>query len=89
MTETKPKKPGWKSTEFWGSQVLFPALMALIGSGVLDPGHWVIQVAALIVGALTALGYTNSRGKTKAAAEIAAGNVAAAALMRAVDPPEA
>jgi hypothetical protein len=58
---------GWKTSEFW--LALVAQLVALfVASGALPDTHWSMKVAALISGALASMGYSASRGATKAAA---------------------
>jgi hypothetical protein len=68
MAEKKEIKPGWKSTEFWLCSIsgIFSILW---GAGVIDLGGdasgTINQAAALIAGALAAMGYGVSRGLAK------------------------
>ena len=58
-------KPGWKTTEFWLS-IVAALLSFVFASGVLTgAADWLVQVIGLAAGALTALGYTVTRGTVK------------------------
>ena len=69
MSEEKKSevKPGWKTTEFWLS-FLAVLLGAFIAAGFFPAEHWAIKVAGLALSALTAMGYTSHRSRTKAEA---------------------
>ena len=71
-------KPGYKTTEFWLS---FAAMLigAIMGSGLLDviQGQVDDQIIGIIATILGALGYTVTRGWTKAAASKAGAITAA------------
>lgn len=64
MAESDDVKPGYKTTEFWLSTVAALAGI-LYASGAVHPGgaadHWL----GLLVSALSALGYSVSRGMAK------------------------
>jgi hypothetical protein len=59
-------KPGYKTTEFW---LTFLAMLigVVMASGVFVEGHWALQVVGMASVVLAKLGYTASRGRTKAA----------------------
>ena len=62
-------KPGYKTTEFWLT-VLAGIVGFIVSSGVLESlaeAHWVVKVVGALTVLLTALGYTVTRGKIKAA----------------------
>ena len=61
-----PKKPGWKTTEFWLT-LAASTLSTMYLLGVIGDASAVGKVAAVIALALTNAGYTVSRGKLKAA----------------------
>lgn len=66
MEQSDPKtKPGWKTTEFWLTCV--GVLAGLIMSSGLADNHPLVKVAGMAMAALTALGYSVSRGITKKA----------------------
>ncbi len=58
-------KPGYKTTEFWLS-LLAVILGAIASSGLIDAYTTVAQVIAVGIAALTALGYSATRGYVKA-----------------------
>ena len=59
-------KPGWKSTEFWVTVVVAVASLAW-GAGVVDPAgdSGADKTFGFVCSALSALGYTVSRGMAK------------------------
>ena len=63
-----PVKPGWKTTEFWGSALIVLAGL-LYASGAIHPGsgadHWI----GLVVAGLTSMGYTAARANVKSAGQ--------------------
>lgn len=59
-------KPGYKTTEYWLTIAAF-LIGALIASGVLADGGQTFKIVSFIGAALSALGYTASRGFVKAA----------------------
>ena len=63
------EKPGYKTSEFW---LNFAAMVigAFMASGVFAEGHIALQVAGIAMTALSALGYTSSRGKVKLASSL-------------------
>ena len=63
-------KSGWKTTEFWVSVCVAGASLAW-GAGLVDPegSQNADKVFGFIVSALTALGYTVSRGLAKKQSE--------------------
>lgn len=63
--ETKPAKPGWKTSEGWltFAAVLLSQFYAL---GFVGDSSTAGKVAAFIASALTAIGYTVARTKAKA-----------------------
>lgn len=65
---TVPPKPGYKTTEFWLS-LAATILTALYASGAIKEGSdsSVVKAVALAAAALTALGYSVSRGMAKKA----------------------
>jgi hypothetical protein len=63
--ETKPSKPGYKTSEFWLSSAAV-VMSQLYASGVIGDSSAVGKVAALVVSILGALGYTVMRAKAKA-----------------------
>ena len=67
MATTKQTKPGYKTTEFWLT-VLVTGCSLLWGAGVVDPeagASSADKIFGFVVSALTALGYTVSRGLAK------------------------
>lgn len=58
-------KPGYKTTEFWLSLAAL-LLGAITASGLIPLTGPVAQVVGLLVGLLSALGYTVQRGLVKA-----------------------
>jgi hypothetical protein len=62
----QPKKPGYKTTEFWLSLCAL-ILGALIASGYIGDESGTSKVIAFAASALTALGYNISRGIVKKA----------------------
>lgn len=60
-----PTKPGYKTTEFWLSLAAM-LLGAAYASGVISSGSTVDKVAGFAAMALSALGYSVSRGMAKA-----------------------
>lgn len=66
MEQSNPKtRAGWKTTEFWLTCV--GILAGLIMSSGLADDHPLVKVAGMATAALTALGYSVSRGITKKA----------------------
>lgn len=63
-------KAGWKTTEFWVSVCVAGASLAW-GAGLVDPSGsaGADKVFGFVVSALTALGYTVSRGLAKKQAD--------------------
>lgn len=59
-----PKKPGYKTTEFWLTLVAM-IITALYSSGLLDMTPKIAGVIGLVATVLTALGYTVVRGSVK------------------------
>tara|TARA_Y100001938_G_C7973526_1_gene370583 strand:- start:171 stop:389 length:219 start_codon:yes stop_codon:yes gene_type:complete len=59
-------KPGWKSTEFWVTVVVALASLAW-GAGIVDPAgdSGADKTFGFVCSALSALGYTVSRGMAK------------------------
>lgn len=55
-----PKRPGWKTSEFWLKNVAM-VLTALYASGVIPTGGQAAQVAAIIATMLGSMGYTVAR----------------------------
>lgn len=64
---TPPPKPGWQTTEFWGSWAV-KILGALIAGGVFGDGSVAMRIAGVAMTILGYLGYTYSRAVVKAAA---------------------
>lgn len=58
-------KPGYKTTEFWLT-VAAQVVGLLAASGALAPDSPWARIVGLAVSALTAMGYTYSRGVAKA-----------------------
>jgi hypothetical protein len=58
------QKPGYKTTEWWGTLVVH-LLTALTASGVFPDTHWIMKAAAFLASAVAQLGYNNSRGLAK------------------------
>lgn len=56
--------PGWKTSEFWLSVVAL-VVGVLIASGGFAEGGSIAQVLAFVASALTAMGYSVSRGLVK------------------------
>lgn len=66
-TTTPVVKPGYKTTEFWLSTVA--VIVGLVmASGAIVEGSQAAQIAGFIASALAAMGYSYSRGNTKAGA---------------------
>jgi len=63
---SQPKKPGYKTTEFWLS-LLALILGVLIASGYIGESTGTAKAIAFAASALTALGYNVSRGMVKKA----------------------
>jgi hypothetical protein len=63
--ETKPARPGFKTSEFWLSTITV-VMSQLYASGIIGDSSAVGKVAALVVSILGALGYTVMRTKAKA-----------------------
>lgn len=61
-----PKKPGYKTSEFWLT-FLAMLLSAAYASGLIGDGGTAAKVAALVATVLTTLGYTVTRGQLKQA----------------------
>lgn len=60
-------KPGFKTSEFW--ILLFVLILTNVqASGLVEPTHWAMKVAAVVVNVLGLLGYTSQRAKLKVAA---------------------
>jgi hypothetical protein len=66
--ETKPAKPGYKTTEFWLT-LLAMLLGALWGSGLVSDGSTFDKVLGFAAVVLGQLGYTVSRGLSKGKAQ--------------------
>ena len=62
--EPKEVKPGWKTTEFWLT-VAAAAVGFLYASGAIGDGTQADKVLGIVSGALSALGYSVSRGLAK------------------------
>lgn len=62
--ETKPAKPGYKTTEFWLSLAAM-LLSAAWASGAISDGGTIDKVIGMVASVLTALGYTVARSKAK------------------------
>lgn len=62
--EVETVKPGYKTTEFWLSAVA-AIVGILLTSGVLVEGNSITQVVGIIATALSAMGYSVSRGNAK------------------------
>jgi hypothetical protein len=58
------EKPGYRTSEFWISIAVY-LLGALAASGVLADDHIAMKVAGLALAALTSMGYSAARAKTK------------------------
>ncbi len=65
-TTTTTTKPGYKTTEFYLS-LAATLLSTLFASGVLGSGGTDLAIAGLLASALTAAGYSVSRGNAKKA----------------------
>lgn len=64
-TETNNSvKPGYKTTEFWLSTAA-AVLGIVMAADIIETGSAVSQVVGIITTALTAMGYSVARGKTK------------------------
>jgi len=63
---SQPKKPGYKTTEFWLS-LLAIVLGVLLASGYIGDETGTGKALAFAASALTALGYNISRGMVKKA----------------------
>ena len=67
VVEEVVAKPGWKTTEFW-----LAGMAQLIGillmSGVIESGGTFDKAVALVVMALSSMGYSSSRASVKRAA---------------------
>jgi hypothetical protein len=61
-----PAKPGYKTTEFWLT-ALAQGVGILLTSGVIDDSTGVGKIVGVVAMALSAAGYSVSRGKAKAA----------------------
>ena len=57
-------RPGYKTTEFWLSATAAVVGLLLASGVVPSQGVWT-QIIGLLVSALTAMGYSVSRAKTK------------------------
>lgn len=57
-------KSGWKTSEFWLT-IVSVSLAGFLNSGLLPDAHPAIKVAGIVAAALTALGYSVSRGLIK------------------------
>lgn len=66
MTTKNTIKPGFKTSEFWVTVIVAAASLAW-GAGIIDPAGsaGADKVFGFIVSALSALGYTVSRGLAK------------------------
>jgi hypothetical protein len=62
-----PIKPGYKTTEFWLSAAV-AVIGLLMSSGVIQTGSNLDKIIGIAASALAALGYSISRGNTKAGA---------------------
>ncbi len=62
--DAKPVKPGWRTTEFWLSALATVSGLGM-ASGALAAGSTAAQTVGLIASALTAMGYSASRGRAK------------------------
>ena len=63
--EKKQTKPGYKSTEFWLASIA-TLCGILYASGIISPDSSGDKVLGLVTGVLASLGYSISRGMTKA-----------------------
>ena len=63
--EKKQTKPGYKSTEFWLASIA-TLCGILYASGIICPDSGGDIVLGLVTGVLASLGYSISRGMTKA-----------------------
>lgn len=64
MQETPTLKPGWKTTEFWGTVAVF-ALCAAMQSGAIGSGTQFETIAGLIGEVAAFLGYGGFRASVK------------------------
>lgn len=62
--EKKELKPGYRTTEFWLSTVAC-LVGLLLASGALPASGTAVEVVGLIASALSAMGYSIARGKSK------------------------
>lgn len=63
-SKTTEVKSGYKTTEFWFSAIA-AIVSFLLASGVVAEGSQVAEIIGYVGGALTAMGYTVSRGIAK------------------------
>jgi len=64
--EAKPTKPGFKTTEFWFSTAA-AVIGILFASGAIAEGSSVDKIVGMAATVLAGLGYSISRGLSKAA----------------------
>ena len=62
---TAPVKPGWRTTEFWGTAAV-TVIGLLMASGVIVPGSAWDRIIGIAASTLTMMGYAASRGNVKA-----------------------
>ena len=62
--ETKPTKPGFKTTEFWFSTAA-AVIGILFASGAITEGGSVDKIVGMAATVLAGMGYTVSRGLAK------------------------
>ena len=62
--ETKPTKPGFKTTEFWFSTAA-AVIGILFASGAIAEGSSIDKIVGMAATVLAGLGYTVSRSITK------------------------
>ena len=67
MSETNPKKPGWKTTEFWLTLVAVIATESHAAGLTGDAESTATRIVMAIIGVLAVLGYTASRTSVKKA----------------------
>ena len=63
--ELIPVKPGWKTTEFWGTAAV-TLIGLLMASGAITAGTGWDRAIGLAAAALASMGYSASRATTKA-----------------------
>lgn len=69
QTQTSPPKPGWKTSEFYGSWAV-KILGALMAGGVFPESSTAFRIVGAAIALLGYLGYTYSRAMVKAAAAL-------------------